>query len=351
VCDGSSFHNLRAVRPEHRSGTIFAREVHMPSSPLVIVSDVDGTLLDHRGQWFTTPALLRHQVDALSRRAPSGVVVVLASSRTIDELVTLQRCLGLHGPCIGEDGAVVAIDSPVDARALEHAARTRGGRAIVHRDEIIRGRRTLSILRIGAPSTTIRQRLRAWPSMTADLACASAQRLQSLGFVTARHQQRALRSRRASVLLDPVQWRANQRAAAGGWPALNDLDIERGGRWLTATIDAGKGPASEFLRAYLNATTLTACHLVGIGDGANDQSLLRTVDLAFAVPDGSGRIHPTLGEIPQLIALPHDHTAWPDMLAHLVSALPPAGSSAHALAAAGGYARTDFYTHDPEGPR
>lgn len=322
----------------------------MPCSPLVIVSDVDGTLLDHHAQWYTAPAPLRRQVNALSQRVSGRVVVVLASSRTIDELVALQRCLGLYGPCIGEDGAVLAIDSPVDARALEHATRTLGDRAIVHVDEITRGRRTLSILRIGAPTATIRQQLRAWPSMTADVAGASTSRLHSLGFVTARHQQRALHSRRASVLLDPVQWRANQRAAAGCVPTSNNLDIVHGGRWMTATIDAGKGPASELVRAYLNASTSTACHLVGIGDGANDQALLSTVDLAFAVPDGSGRIDPALREIPQLISLPRDHTAWPDMLAYLLSALPHARSHAHALASAGREAHTNFSPFDPEGP-
>lgn len=294
----------------------------MPFSPLVIVSDVDGTLLDHRGQWFTAPVLLREQLHALTQRVLGRVIVVLASSRTIDELTALQRCLGMQGPCIGEDGAVLSMDTPVDARAFEQASRIRGDRGVVQIDGIIRGRRTLALFRLGASSATIRQQLRAWPSTTADLACAPTARLAALGFRTGRQQQRALQSRRASVLLDPTQWRANRLVAAGNAPVSPDLDIVRGGRWLTATMGAGKGPATDLLRAYINCSTSSACHVVGIGDGANDQSLLRTVDLAFAVPDAKRQIHPALREIPHVVSLTHDQTAWPEMLTQLPARLP-----------------------------
>ncbi|MCC6243457.1 MAG: HAD hydrolase family protein [Gemmatimonadaceae bacterium] len=319
----------------------------MPLSPLVIVSDVDGTLLDCHGQWFTAPVLLRQQLRTLSQRMLGELIVVLASSRTIDELIALQRSLGIRGPCIGEDGAVVAIDAPIDARALEYATRQRADRGIVHIEEITRGRRTLTLLRLGAPTSAIRQQLRAWPSMTADLAGASASRLESLGFRTRRHQQRALFARRGSVLLDPVQWRANQ-LVAGRVPLCDALDIVSGGRWLTATMGAGKGPASEFLRAYINGATSTPCHVVGIGDGANDESLLRAVDLPFGVPDATGRIHPVLREIPRLVALHVDRTAWPVMLTQLSSrrSLTPGDTNTFAAVAATSSRGGD--THAPE---
>ncbi len=61
--------------------------------------------------------------------------VAFASSRTLDELMVLQRALGVVGPCIAEDGAVLALDAAhvADARLAHlpaHEVRSYGRRTM-----------------------------------------------------------------------------------------------------------------------------------------------------------------------------------------------------------------------------
>ncbi len=83
---------VRQPRPRHR---VAAR---MPEA--ILFSDVDGTLLGTDGRYAMSAAEL---APALSR-----LEFILASSRTVLELSRNQRDLGIEGPVVAENGAVVA---------------------------------------------------------------------------------------------------------------------------------------------------------------------------------------------------------------------------------------------------
>ncbi|MBK9410493.1 MAG: HAD hydrolase family protein [Gemmatimonadetes bacterium] len=68
---------------------------------ILLFSDVDGTLLDEHGRY----AVATGELSAMS----TLVRCVLASSRTILELSRNQRDLGLEGPVVAENGAVIAL--------------------------------------------------------------------------------------------------------------------------------------------------------------------------------------------------------------------------------------------------
>ena len=76
----------------------------------MLFSDVDGTLLDGR-----TP---HETVRASWAAASRSVEVVLASSRTVEELVTLLDELGGDGDVIAENGCCIAVRAPQLAQAL-----------------------------------------------------------------------------------------------------------------------------------------------------------------------------------------------------------------------------------------
>ena len=68
--------------------------------PLLVFSDLDGTLLDHESYSFA-PARA-----ALAALAEIGAGVVLATSKTAAEVAPLRAALGLAGwPAIVENGA------------------------------------------------------------------------------------------------------------------------------------------------------------------------------------------------------------------------------------------------------
>lgn len=79
----------------------------------LIALDLDGTLLDDRGE--VSP----EDREALRRFAQAGGIVVLASGRMTDNIRPFCDSLGLDGPTIGYNGA------------LAREARSEGGRAIM----------------------------------------------------------------------------------------------------------------------------------------------------------------------------------------------------------------------------
>lgn len=81
--------------------------------PLLLLSDVDGTLLGDDSALPAPVHTLRQRVQALASQWPGAVHVGPASSRTLRELTVLQRALGLPGPCIAEDGARHALDASI----------------------------------------------------------------------------------------------------------------------------------------------------------------------------------------------------------------------------------------------
>ncbi len=74
-----------------------------PDFPLVVYTDLDGTLLDHDSYSFE-PAR-----PALTRLKSLSVPVIPVTSKTLAELSVLMQKLGLVGPCIAENGGLIAI--------------------------------------------------------------------------------------------------------------------------------------------------------------------------------------------------------------------------------------------------
>ena len=79
----------------------------MPSleDPLLIYSDLDGTLLDiHTYDWQPAAGWLERLQD-------NQIPIVLCSSKTAAEMLEIQSDLGLDGlPFIAENGAVIQLD-------------------------------------------------------------------------------------------------------------------------------------------------------------------------------------------------------------------------------------------------
>ena len=83
--------------------------------PVIVFSDLDGTLLDHDGYSFA-PAK-----PALTALAEKGIALVPATSKTLAELDVLMGALGLAGAAIGENGAVIKFADGAIDRAVSRA--------------------------------------------------------------------------------------------------------------------------------------------------------------------------------------------------------------------------------------
>ena len=232
-----------------------------PPDALLFVTDLDGTLLDEKTYSFE-PA--RPALRALARH---GATLVLASSKTRAEMEPLARRLGLRPPLIVENGGAILI--PRARRGYDAIAIGVGHAELV---------RALAEIAREAAAT---------PRGLSSLSPAAVSRLTGLSRDAAR---RALdRAHDEPFLLEDESLAPALAAAA----SRRGLRVTRGGRFFHLTGDVDKGRAFRELLSRL-AHPGRRFVTVGLGDAANDLSLLRAVDRPILVPRPGGRLDPEL---------------------------------------------------------
>ncbi|MBK8059747.1 MAG: HAD-IIB family hydrolase [Gemmatimonadetes bacterium] len=231
---------------------------------ILLFSDVDGTLLDEHGRY----AVATGELSAMS----TLVRCVLASSRTILELSRNQRDLGIEGPVVAENGAVIALP-------WHDALRPLGTR------EDIDGR-TWCVSFLGAPAAELRGELQ-------EVARDVGVNYEEQGELAPELD------RRCSLLVRPVP-----RASASTLTPLVDAlrargrTVASGGAWLAITGGADKGRG---VRAVLSALALLGrprTLVAAVGDGDNDVSLLLAADRRFVIRRADGTCHASLRALP-----------------------------------------------------
>jgi mannosyl-3-phosphoglycerate phosphatase len=280
---------------------------------------MDGTLIDPDGGFPLPAPLLRRQIVArfAERFASDGrpARLALASSRTLPELAIFQRALGVTGPCIAEDGGLLALDADgTSMGSTGHAPRIAA-----------LGRRRLHVLHIGATAAAIRQALApALEGTSLDLLAADDARRARLGFSPSR-TRRALAAREASILLDVDGATTAQRDRLDAVAHRAGVTIKRGGRWHAAVIGASKGEALRRLHAAIAARG-EAPHglvVVAVGNEENDATLLREADLPVVINNPGRGHHPALAAIPGARRLEAPGTrGWLELLDRLPNWIP-----------------------------
>ena len=259
--------------------------VDLTHRKLLIVADVDGTFIDANGRAPCTAGALAHHLQRIGERHRAECSLAFASSRTLPELVVLQRQFGLLGACIAEDGAVLA----VDAGEVTHA-----GNLSVDRASWSVGRRRLAVWTLGECAARLRAELGDIIAPH-ELDPTDAVQMAHFGFRTRGAARRAITARRASILLD-LHGRSELvpvREAA----ARAQAQLHSGGRWHTLTRRAGKGPAVNLLRRLSAEQQPCTVRIIGIGNEENDVSLLAYADTSFAIRNVRGGVHPHLAAV------------------------------------------------------
>jgi predicted mannosyl-3-phosphoglycerate phosphatase (HAD superfamily) len=273
-------------------------EPRLPPRPLLL-SDVDDTLLDANTPW--------REVRAGFAAAARHVEVVLASSRTVEELIHLLHELNAEADLIAENGACIAVRSPAVARSL-------GARETLTR----RGRRWYVASR-GASSGEVRasvQQARAehGAQFRVSSELSSRRRTELLGNPSI---ARLALSRRCSVLVEPP---TADPASDACLAALRKSGYHAalGGPWLTIWRGPHHGDAALAYLAAQRDNGHRATAVAAVGDAANDAPLLRAASTRFAVLGPDGRHDPSLLEIPGIIPLERGgHAGWREAVARL----------------------------------
>jgi mannosyl-3-phosphoglycerate phosphatase len=230
---------------------------------LVIVTDLDGTLLDAQSYGFE-PARA-----ALERVKRLGVPLVLCSSKTSAEIDVIQRRIGIADPYVTENGGAIVAPRGYFANAPAWAG-TAGDRVTL----------------VLGP---------AYAEVVAGLkAVAAAEQIRVVGFSDMSVSEVAADC--GLPLLDAQLAKLRQHDEPfrlfGADPAARSrflkamrrrgLKVVSGGRYDHATGDVDKGRAVGVLRTLFEEERGRVV-MVGLGDGLNDMSLLRAVDRAVIV--------------------------------------------------------------------
>lgn len=226
------------------------------STPIVVVTDLDGTLLDH-DTYEAGPAAAK--VSALLQ---AGVPVVFCSAKTRAEQQVHRSELGVSGPFIVENGAAVFDDGgPVEVLGLEYDE---------VRQRLHRAGRSLDVT------------LRGFGDMDVDEVAE-----RTLLSPAAAERARQREHTEPFVVVDG----GDDLTEADLRDALADVDLglQRGARFWTASGYHDKGAAVGLLRAMLTADRHERPLIYGFGDTWNDAAMLATADVAMLVqrPDGT----------------------------------------------------------------
>lgn len=237
--------------------------------PLLVVTDLDGTLLDPATYRFTAakPALR-----ALRRL---GIPLILCTSKTCAEVVALRRRLGNRDPFITENGGGIFIPRGYFPKQPP-GSRPAG---------------PWWVIRLGLPYARIRRALR---DMQPRLPC----RVQGFGDLSIRAVARLTGlSRHAAGLArqrhfdEPLVLEGNGRCLKllKREAARRGLTVTAGGRLVHLTGENDKGKALRVLLRLFRDAWGVRPRTVGLGDGPNDLPFLKVVDLPVLVqrPDGT----------------------------------------------------------------
>ncbi|WP_312042694.1 mannosyl-3-phosphoglycerate phosphatase-related protein [Erwinia sp.] len=222
--------------------------------PLMIVTDLDGSLLDHHTySWEAASPWLARLKDA-------DIPVVICSSKTAAEIEPLQRALNIFGsPFIAENGAVVKWQQQTPAAAGQVS-----GKNYPSICETLQQLRQAQGFKFTGFADVTEKEVADWTGLSP-------------------HDATLAKMREGSESLiwrdTPEQFTAFQQALAA-----EQLKLVQGGRfWHVMNQGRGKGAALDWLLTHYPPHGRGRWITIGLGDGPNDAPMLEKVDYAVVI--------------------------------------------------------------------
>ncbi|HXV80626.1 MAG TPA: HAD-IIB family hydrolase [Candidatus Binatia bacterium] len=237
----------------------------MNTAHLIVITDLDGTLLDEQSYRYDA------SLPAVRKLQAAGIPLVLCSSKTGSEMELLWRELELRDPFICENGGAIWFPTGYFPFAVADA----------------KPRGQLEMIAFGTGITILRRALK-------ESASGLALRIRSFGEMSVEDVSRltGLPREQASLALqreydEPfiVEGEGTERLFA----ALRDrgFTVTFGGRLFHVTGGHDKGHAVRRIHALYRRMD-PACVSVGLGNSGNDLPLLREVDRPILIRNADG---------------------------------------------------------------
>ncbi len=259
-----------------------------PPQQWLIVTDLDGTLLDHHTYSFAAAEPTLAQLRQLA------IPVILNSSKTLAELQSLATQLQLASPLIAENGSV--IHDPIT-----QTTQTLGQdyRQICQTLDYIRHAQQLQF-----------QGFHDWDA--SGIAQHTGLPLPSAQLASQRHAS------------EPLLWQDTPERLSILQTALHTqgLTLKRGGRFWHVMGQTDKVQAMRVIAQHYAQQRQHSHFIIALGDGPNDAAMLEAADLAIVIanPDGATPSIDRTGKRPTLLIPTPAPQGWADAIQSLLQA-------------------------------
>jgi mannosyl-3-phosphoglycerate phosphatase len=244
---------------------------------LVVFTDLDGTLLDHDDYSFEAARPALAQMEALN------IPVILTTSKTATEVLSLRRELDNHHPFIVENGGTIVIPKGYFQKAtLPHAANEDA--EFIYYQLVTSYREIIRLLH------TLREEYGFKFTGFADMRPTELAQETGLSLDYA-----ILAKRRDST--EPIKWQGDEASLQLLKEKLaeHNLNIVQGGRFMHVRANVDKADGVEILLdAFRQEYPKIQWTSIGLGDGGNDVGMLNLVDRAVVVRPKHGRPLPVV---------------------------------------------------------
>ncbi len=219
---------------------------------LIVVSDLDGTLLDHHTYEYGAAIPALQYLNAL--RIP----LILSSSKTASEMHEIRERLELATPFVCENGACIYL--PKRTGGMDRVAFS------VPRAEIL---------------DRLAQIRRHHPFRCVGFAEMGVDELVRLTGLRPEQAVHALERE----FTEPLYWQDTEENLQHLRTHLvrHDLEMVRGGRFVHVMGSSDKGSALAWLRRYFAEISGRAVAVLALGDGENDVGMLQAADFPVVV--------------------------------------------------------------------
>lgn len=216
---------------------------------LIVVTDLDGTLLDHHSYSYDPAKPL------LSKLSEAGIPVIANTSKTRAEWLHMAGEIGNRDPFVVENGSAICF--PDGECAVFGETRER----IL---EILQG---------------LRENYRFESYADWDV--------EGVMEKTGLDRESATRSAEREFS-EPLVWLGSEEEKTAFCEEIHALGLNtlQGGRFLHVLGQTDKGKAVEFLRERFSKTPT----IIALGDGPNDIAMLKAADIGIIIATPTGRV-------------------------------------------------------------
>lgn len=235
----------------------------MNTSKVLIFSDLDGTLLDHFTYQFDSAKQTIAQLNS------AGIAIILNTSKTCVETLTIRKELAVTSPFIVENGAAVFIPKATFATAPEDT--------VSHEDYWLKefsSPRAYYLDLLDSHTDDFKNQYQHFSGM-------SIEQLSELTGLTLSQATQA----KARKYGEPVHWLGDEHSKKHFITQLRRLgaNVIQGGRFIHVGGHCNKGHALSWLTKQYQTLKNTKFSTIALGDGENDISMLEAADIAIQV--------------------------------------------------------------------